>query len=191
MLPLSRWPGLRYPVLSIGRGCKRTDTATVEPPVNDQPKCKDWVIAYGRWSFTRIEPQRASSEKRSRHIYFTEDNWVHAMSNCSMLSLKFFVYFKWHNAHCENRDQRMRQVVAYKRLKTRLWLVFLIGGRLWEVVAYERWSHMEVRLYSKRVGDVDPNGVVCLSLGGGGGELFVDPYNLCDALLHPYQNWRT
>ena len=22
-----------------------------------------------------------------------------------------------------------------------------IGGRLWEVVAYERWSHMEVRLY--------------------------------------------
>ena len=25
-------------------------------------------------------------------------------------------------------------------------LVFWIGGRLWEVVAYERWSHMEVRL---------------------------------------------
>ena len=24
-------------------------------------------------------------------------------------------------------------------------LVFWIGGRLWEVVAYERWSHMEVR----------------------------------------------
>ena len=47
-------------------------------------------------------------------------------------------------------------VVAYKR-----WLftrgsnysaltgknvVFQIGGRLWEVVAYERWSHMEVQL---------------------------------------------
>ena len=29
-------------------------------------------------------------------------------------------------------------------------LVFWIGGlnRLWEVVAYERWSHMEVQLYS-------------------------------------------
>ena len=56
----------------------------------------------------------------------------------------------------------MRQVVAYKRLKTmenhlssdsnckaltgRI-LGFWIGGRLWEVVAYERWSHMEVRLY--------------------------------------------
>ena len=28
-------------------------------------------------------------------------------------------------------------------------LVFWIGGRLWEMVAYgeERWSHMEVRLY--------------------------------------------
>ena len=27
-------------------------------------------------------------------------------------------------------------------------LVFWIGGRLWEVVAYKRWSHMEVQLYS-------------------------------------------
>ena len=26
-------------------------------------------------------------------------------------------------------------------------LVFWIGGLLWEVVPYERWSHMEVRLY--------------------------------------------
>ena len=26
-------------------------------------------------------------------------------------------------------------------------LVFWIGGRLCEVVAYKRWSHMEVRLY--------------------------------------------
>ena len=25
-------------------------------------------------------------------------------------------------------------------------LAFWIGGRLWEVVAYERWSHVEVRL---------------------------------------------
>ena len=28
-------------------------------------------------------------------------------------------------------------------------LVFWIGGRLWEVVANERWLHMEVRLYSE------------------------------------------
>ena len=27
-------------------------------------------------------------------------------------------------------------------------LVFWIGGRLWEMVANQRWSHMEVRLYT-------------------------------------------
>ena len=28
-------------------------------------------------------------------------------------------------------------------------LVFWIGGRLWKLVAYDRWSHMEVRLYPR------------------------------------------
>ena len=28
-----------------------------------------------------------------------------------------------------------------------LTLVFMIGGRLWEVKAYERWAHMDVRLF--------------------------------------------
>ena len=46
---------------------------TVEPPVSDHPKRKDLVVTYGRWSLTRIEPQEASSEKSSRHIYFMED----------------------------------------------------------------------------------------------------------------------
>ena len=36
-------------------------------------------------------------------------------------------------------------------------LVFWIGGRLWEVIAYERWSHMEVRLYSR----TSPLGHLC------------------------------
>ena len=47
-------------------------------------------------SLTRIEPQGASSEKRSRHIYFMEDNVLDAMYNIctSMLPLKFFVYSK-------------------------------------------------------------------------------------------------
>ena len=109
----------------------------------------------------------------------------------SMLSLKFFVYSKSHSAHSENRDQRMRQLVAYKGLKTMeninhqaqkmvlvaygRWLftrgsnckaltvffrlaVAYGGGRLREVVAHG------VRLYSERVGDVDPNGAVYLSL---------------------------
>ena len=30
-------------------------------------------------------------------------------------------------------------------------LLFWIGGRLWEVIAYERWSHMEVRLYRSTI----------------------------------------
>ena len=49
-------------------------------PVSDHPKCNDWVVAYGRWSFTGIEPRDTSSEKRSRHICFMEDNLLHAMS---------------------------------------------------------------------------------------------------------------
>ena len=53
---------------------------TVEPPVGDHPKCKDRLVPCGRWSFTRIEPSGVSSDKRSRHIYFMEDNLLHAMS---------------------------------------------------------------------------------------------------------------
>ena len=46
----------------------------------------------------------------------------------------------------------MRQAVAYKKLKTIAENHQTSGpksgrGHLWEVVAYERWSHMEVRLY--------------------------------------------
>ena len=80
----------------------------------------------------------------------------------------------------------MRQVVAYQRIKTlgnhqaqkvvavayRRWsftrgsnckaltgkiLVFWIGGRLWDVVAYESWSHMEVRLHFT----LQPNSLYC------------------------------
>ena len=63
--------------------------------------------------------------------------------------------------HTEKRDHIMRHVVAYKssrslmrggRLRevliigalTKKMLVFCIGGRLWEAVTYESWSHMEV-----------------------------------------------
>ena len=53
---------------------------TVEPPVSDHPKCKDRVVAYGRRSFTRSEPQGVSCEKKSRNIYFMEDNLLHAVS---------------------------------------------------------------------------------------------------------------
>ena len=42
--------------------------------------CQSGLVAYGRWSLTRIEPHGASSEKRSGHIYFMEDNIFHAIS---------------------------------------------------------------------------------------------------------------
>ena len=55
------------------------------------------------------------------------------------------------------RQAKKEVAVAYRRWSftrgskcnalTQKTLVFWIGGRLWEVVAYERWSHMEVRLY--------------------------------------------
>ena len=53
---------------------------TDEPPVNDHPKCEDLVVAYGRSSLTRIEPQGFSSEKKSGHMYFKEENLLHAIS---------------------------------------------------------------------------------------------------------------
>ena len=51
---------------------------TVEPPISYHPKYNDLVVVYGRWSFTRIGE---SSEKWSGHIYFLEDNLLHAISN--------------------------------------------------------------------------------------------------------------
>ena len=47
---------------------------TVEPPISDHPRCKDLVVAYGRWLLTRIKPQGSSSEKMYGHIYFMENN---------------------------------------------------------------------------------------------------------------------
>ena len=49
------------------------------------PKMQDLLIAYGRWSLTRIEPQGTSSEKSSGYVYFMGDNLLHAISNlCHM-----------------------------------------------------------------------------------------------------------
>ena len=38
------------------------------------------INGYHKWLFTGIEPQGAFSEKRPRHIYFMEDNLLHAIS---------------------------------------------------------------------------------------------------------------
>ena len=60
-----------------------------------------------------------------------------------MLLLKFFVYSKENSGNSEHRDQRMRQVVAYKALKTmENYILNLISSpksfraRLQEVVVY-------------------------------------------------------
>ena len=45
-------------------------------PVSGQPNCEDLMVAYGRWSFTRIEPKGVSSEKRSRYSYLMVDNFI-------------------------------------------------------------------------------------------------------------------
>ena len=37
---------------------------TVEPPESDHPKCADLVVANGRWSLTRIEPQEVSLKRK-------------------------------------------------------------------------------------------------------------------------------
>ena len=61
----------------------------------------------------------------------------------SMLLLKFFVFSKENSANSEHRDQRMRQAVFYKALKTmENYILNLISGpksgrrRLQEVVVY-------------------------------------------------------
>ena len=85
-----------------------------------------------------------------------------------MLLLKFFAYAKWHSAHSKHVSSSCLQevknsgeslnfqplkvvVVAYRRWSfnrgsnCKAW-VFWIGYHLWGLVAYERWSHMEVEL---------------------------------------------
>ena len=125
----------------------------------------------------------------------------------SMLSVKLFVYSKQHSAHSIHRYQRMRQVVAYRGLKiikrqaqkvvsvayrgcsfaggsnckalAKKSLVFWIGGRLLEVVAYKRWSHMQPGLYLDAHQD------------------FISaPYHLCvksliqDLIIHLFQHFQ-
>ena len=79
---------------------------TVEPPVSDHPKCKDLVVAYGRWSLTRIEPQEASYEKRSEDIYFMEDNLLD-YTVCSSMWLQG-ARCTMHTANIEIRERVKR-----------------------------------------------------------------------------------
>ena len=60
---------------------------TVEPPISDHPKCKDLVVAYGRWLLTRIKPHGVPFEKSSLHIYFLEENYYYCMQFLSYLGV--------------------------------------------------------------------------------------------------------
>ena len=53
-------PGRMRPFLWPFRNSKCI--AVESQSVNDHPKCEYLVVAYGRWSLTRIEPQGASSK---------------------------------------------------------------------------------------------------------------------------------
>ena len=87
--------------------------STGEPPESDHPKCADLVVANGRWSLTKIEPQTTGGffEKKTGHIHFKEDNLLHAISKLRYVQFHVVVV-------PTSRDQKTRQVVAYKRLKT-------------------------------------------------------------------------
>ena len=52
---------------------------TDKPTESNHPKCKDLVVAYGRRSLTRIEPQEVSFENKTGHTYFKEENLLHAI----------------------------------------------------------------------------------------------------------------
>ena len=54
----------------------------------------------------------------------------------SMLSLTFIEYTKEHSAYSEHRDQRMRQMVAYNRLKQ--WKIINLQAQKVVAVAYRR-----------------------------------------------------
>ena len=157
---------------------------TVEPPISDHPRCKDLVVAYGRWSLTRIEPQgsllrRCTDTSTLWKIIYCMQFLSYNMCS-SRLILKFFAYSKQHSTHSEHKRSdksssgRLQEiknngkslnckpqiivvVVAYRRYSftrgpnwkalTGKVLVLWIASHLCEVVAYESWSHMEVRLY--------------------------------------------
>ena len=75
---------------------------TVEPPESDHPKCADLVVA------NENRTTGGFFEKKTGHIYFKEDNLLHAISKLRYVQFHVVVV-------PTTRDQKTRQVVAYKR----------------------------------------------------------------------------
>ena len=88
---------------------------TVEPPLSDHPNAKT------EWSLTGGARFQESNHRGSlpRRGLGTSILWkimlLDAISSYAMCSS---MLTKYHSAHSENRDRRMREVVPYKRLKT-------------------------------------------------------------------------
>ena len=96
---------------------------TVQPPVSDHPKCEDLVVAYGRWSLTRIEPQAGGFFWEENPTQFKEENLLHAISK--LRYVQFYVVVV-----PTIRDQQTRQVKnSAKSLNRQPQLVVAVGYR--------------------------------------------------------------
>ena len=92
------------------------------------------------------QQQGASSEKRSQHMYFLEDNLLHAISKLH-ISIVTCCHWKFSLhaggiAHTVNKDHIMCQVFPYKKVKNNGSIN--VGpnpgrGHLWEVLIHERF----------------------------------------------------
>ena len=89
--------------------------STGEPPESDHPKCADLMVAKGggllRESNHKPQTTGGFFEKKTGQIHFKEDNLLHAISKLRYVQFHVVVV-------PTTRDQKTRQVVAYKRLKT-------------------------------------------------------------------------
>ena len=56
---------------------------TAQPPVSDHPKCEELVVAYGRWSLTRVERQEVFYERTSGHIYLLKRMYCMQFLGCN------------------------------------------------------------------------------------------------------------
>ena len=86
---------------------------TVEPTESDHPKCEELVVANGKWSLTRIEPQEDSLRRK------LDTSTLRKIIYCMQFPSYGIRYVQLHAVVPTTRDQKTRQVVAYKRLKTK------------------------------------------------------------------------
>ena len=132
---------------------------TVEPTESDHPKCEDLVVANGRWSLTRIEPQEVSLRRKLdtstlRKIIYCRQFPSYDM--CSSMLLLLFLPQEISNSpggrlqevknNAKSLNSQPQLVVAGSYRRDTNCKTYWVGFG-----ALDRWSHMEVQLYSNRV----------------------------------------